>query len=114
MNFRLLFSLIIACATFSQTYAVSYHTPQELRELSKQKEYKKTSIVEERIKAAIKIAIALIIIHQLYNIDWKTVLKNFPRSMKDLANLHLFKLSHVSCEVTKNKMIEFKFVEPLL
>ena len=90
MNFRLLFSLITACATLSHVHAVSYYTPQELHELGKQNEYKKGSVIQQRVEVAVKIAIVVFIIMQLYKIDLETALKNLPRSMKDLADLHIF------------------------
>lgn len=109
MNFRLFFYLIIACATLSHVHAVSYYTPQELHELGKQNEYKKASVVQQRVEVAVKIAIVIFIIMQLYKIDCETAFKNLPHSMKDIADLHIF----LHTKTPLFKIESLKLIKPL-
>ena len=91
MNIKLFLSFLVFFSASSHDHADKYYTNKDFKTLYKIEEKKESSLIQKRVETAIEIAVFIFVLVQLYRTDWKFVLENMPRSMKDLANLHIFK-----------------------
>jgi hypothetical protein len=91
MNIKLFLSFLVFFSASSHEHVDKYYTNKDFKTLYKIEEKKESSLIQKRVERAIEIAVFIFFLVQLYRTDWKLFLENMPKSMKDLANLHIFK-----------------------